>query len=37
MVSEARALGSVFNPTGWVWVCPECFDATLAAEFLDRT
>lgn len=36
-VEEARALGCVFDPMGWVWVRPECFDEKMANEFLNRT
>ncbi|KAI0102113.1 hypothetical protein GGR51DRAFT_574254 [Nemania sp. FL0031] len=34
---EARALGCIFDPAGWVWTRPECFDGDLLADFMDRT
>lgn len=36
-VDEARAKGCVFDPMGWVWVRPECYDAEMTADFLNRT
>ena len=36
-VEEARAKGCVFDPMGWVWVRPECYDAEMVADFLNRT
>lgn len=36
-VDEARAKGCVFDPMGWVWVRPECYDAEMVTEFLNRT
>ncbi|KAI0009998.1 hypothetical protein F4779DRAFT_331607 [Xylariaceae sp. FL0662B] len=35
--AEARALGCVFDPAAWVWTRPECYDAELVAEFMNRT
>ncbi|KAJ8133447.1 hypothetical protein O1611_g178 [Lasiodiplodia mahajangana] len=34
---EARSLGCIFDPAGWVWTRPECFDGDLLADFMDRT
>lgn len=36
-VEEARALGCIFDPMSWVWVRPECYDAELVADFMNRT
>ncbi|POS70691.1 hypothetical protein DHEL01_v210914 [Diaporthe helianthi] len=36
-VEEARAKGCVFDPMGWVWVRPECYDKELVEEFMNRT
>lgn len=36
-VEEARAKGCIFDPAGWVWTRPECYDADLVAGFMKRT
>ncbi|KAG8167638.1 hypothetical protein KVR01_003327 [Diaporthe batatas] len=36
-IEEARAKGCVFDPMGWVWVRPECYDKELVQEFMNRT
>ena len=36
-IEEARAKGCVFDPAGWVWVRPECYNADMISEFLNRT
>ncbi|TGJ85492.1 hypothetical protein E0Z10_g3252 [Xylaria hypoxylon] len=33
---EGRAKGCVFDPMGWVWVRPECFNREMVHEYLDR-
>ncbi|ETI25971.1 hypothetical protein G647_02748 [Cladophialophora carrionii CBS 160.54] len=36
-VEEARAKGCVFDPMSWLWVRPECYDAELIDDFMQRT
>lgn len=36
-VEEARAKGCLFDPMGWVWVRPECYDKVLIDDFMNRT
>ena len=36
-VEEARAKGCVFDPMGWIWTRPECYDAELVEDFMNRT
>ncbi|OAA50779.1 hypothetical protein BBO_00726 [Beauveria brongniartii RCEF 3172] len=36
-VEQARAKGCVFDPMGWVWVRPECYDDKMIHEFMNRT
>jgi hypothetical protein len=36
-VEEARSLGCIFDPMSWVWVRPECYDAELVEDFMNRT
>ncbi|OIW24355.1 hypothetical protein CONLIGDRAFT_648522 [Coniochaeta ligniaria NRRL 30616] len=36
-VEEAREKGCLFDPMSWIWVRPECYDAELVAEFMNRT
>ncbi|KAI0532060.1 hypothetical protein GGR58DRAFT_523602 [Xylaria digitata] len=35
-VGEVRAKGCVFDPMGWAWVCPECFNCEIVEEYLGR-
>ncbi|KAK3387942.1 hypothetical protein B0H63DRAFT_559372 [Podospora didyma] len=36
-VEEARAKGCKFDPMSWIWVRPECYNADLIADFMNRT
>ncbi|KAF3392766.1 hypothetical protein F1880_008496 [Penicillium rolfsii] len=35
-ITEARALGCIFDPMSWAWQRPECYHADLVKEFLER-
>ena len=36
-ITEARALGCLFDPASWIWVQPACYRSELISDFLNRT